>query len=257
MSSSGGGMSLGVGDFGGRHRPLAADQRVDPGGSQLRDEPLEQRARVEVGQRRASMTVLEMSGAEILTARMRFSGFRVGSVRRPWAASAARRASRLAACFADLIGVSRAIGLPRSVTMISSPCLVRRKYRVRPFLSSLTPTVAMMSPCSYSSYLPKASIARWCSRKCGATPNAPEVGGLLKLYTVVRSRIRSESVNAYAAAPGLAALRSPAILEDRPRAASATCGRRRLPGVLPPPGFPLVLRHGGRSDVTGDSSRCA
>src|SRR5712691_7701378 len=125
MSSSEGGMSLGVGDLGGRHRPLPADQRVDHGGSQLRDEPLEQRARVEVGQRRSSMTVLEMSGPEILTARMRFSGFRVGSV--------------------------------------------RRQYRVRPFLSSLTPTVAMMSPCSYSSYLPKASIARWCSRKCGAT----------------------------------------------------------------------------------------
>src|SRR5256712_13793184 len=104
MSSSEGGMSLGVGDFGGRHRPLAADQRVDPGGSQLRDEPLEQRARVEVGQRRSSMTVLEMSGPEILTARMRFSGFRVGSVRRPWAASAARRASRLPACLGGLFG---------------------------------------------------------------------------------------------------------------------------------------------------------
>src|SRR5882762_2935445 len=150
MSSSEGGVSLGVRDLGGRHRPMPADQRVNHVGSRFGDKPLEQRARIEVGHRRSSMTVLEMSPPRILTARMRFKGFRVGSVTRPWAASAARRASRLPTCLADVIGVSRAMGLPRSVTMISSPCLVRRKYRVRPFLSSLTPTVAMLSPCSYS-----------------------------------------------------------------------------------------------------------
>src|SRR2546425_10958757 len=89
MSSSEGGMSLGVGDLGGRHRPLPADQRVDHGGSPLLDEPLEERARDEVGERRSSMTVLEMSGPGILAVRMRFCSMRGGSVSRPNAAFAA------------------------------------------------------------------------------------------------------------------------------------------------------------------------
>src|SRR5438552_16113694 len=72
------------------------------------------------------MTVLEMGGPAILTIRMRFSGLRVGSVTRPWAASVARRAARLPVRGADLIGISRATGLPRRVTRISSPCLIRR-----------------------------------------------------------------------------------------------------------------------------------
>src|SRR5258708_36612794 len=129
-------MDLCVGDLGVRERDVRVDELMDPDRAGLRADRFEQGPRVGVGRRRSSMTVWAMVGPLILTVRMRFSGFRVGSVRRPWAASIARRASRLVARFADLIGMSKAMGLPRSVTTISSPFFVLRRQPVIKLLSS-------------------------------------------------------------------------------------------------------------------------
>src|SRR5439155_13960033 len=123
----------------------SSGERLDDWRSRLDDVAFHQCARVEIGHRRSSMMILESGRPEILIGRSRLSGLRVGSVRIPWAASFASRASRLVARFADLMGMSSAMGLPRSVTTISSPCLVWRRYRVSLFLRSLTPTVLTQS----------------------------------------------------------------------------------------------------------------
>src|SRR2546428_5894144 len=103
------GMSLGVGDRCGCTRSVPTDERIDHDRPGLGHEALQQSAGVKVGHRRSSLTVWAMVGPVILTMRMRFSGSRVGSVTRPWAASVASRASRLGARFAALMRIRTAI----------------------------------------------------------------------------------------------------------------------------------------------------
>src|SRR5579884_324221 len=58
------------------------------------------------------------------------------------------------------MGWITAMGLPRSVTTTSSPCLVRRRYAVRRFFSSLIPTVLMSAfQGGHCSHLPDAGQA--------------------------------------------------------------------------------------------------
>src|SRR3989304_39284 len=96
---------------------------------------------VKVNHLRSSTMAFEIGLPETLTKRTRFKGFCVGNVTAPCAASLANFASRLLALLAFLIGWISAIGVPRSVTMTSSPCLACLRYSVRRSFSCLTPTV--------------------------------------------------------------------------------------------------------------------
>src|SRR3990172_8062433 len=136
---------FGVGDLCGRDWYPSGHDGLNQRGSPFGDEALDERAGVEIIQRRSRRMVFEIGAPATLTRRTRLRGARVGRVTSPWAASRASRASRLAARSADWIGWISAIGLPRSVTTTSSPCLVRRRYWVNRFFSSRTPTVLMRS----------------------------------------------------------------------------------------------------------------
>src|SRR6266851_7613340 len=139
-------MNLCVADLRGCHRLAGPHNLSHALRSLLGNEALYQGARVEVVHRRSSRTVRESGAPFTITSLLPLRALRLGSVTMPRAASSASRPSRLVARLPWRIGWMTAMGFPRSVTTISPPFFVYRRYRVNRFFSSRTPTVLMDLP---------------------------------------------------------------------------------------------------------------
>src|SRR3990172_4564535 len=107
---------------------------------------LNQCARVQIDHRRPSITVAEMGCPEILIKGIFDRNFFRGSRILPCPASSVNFASNEVAGRLPSVGRMTAIGFPRSVIKTSSPFLVRLRYWVSRFLSSLTPTIFISCP---------------------------------------------------------------------------------------------------------------
>src|SRR6266540_1950046 len=140
------GMNLRVPDLRCRRRLAGTHDLSNSVRTLLCHEVLHQSTRVQVRHRRSSRTVRESGVPFTVMSRPPLRGLRLGKVTTPRAARPASRASRLEARLPWPIGWMTAMGFPRSVTTISPPFFVSRRYRVNRFFSSRTPTVLMDLP---------------------------------------------------------------------------------------------------------------